>query len=180
MAISAARRTAAPKLLASVVLAALPACGHEAPTPVPTPTPGFSSSLPPPGVAVGHATGPTDITLVALDPPAGTTIPCGTSAEECAGSVRMTFRLRATGTGTVLWCTAFLHAADKTACLSGLVDGFPLVAGESRTVDLVFDVADSSDRCRTPLEITDLAFVAEGTVEVASRQEWALRYRLTP
>ena len=131
-------------------------------------------------MTAGRATGPTTIALVAIDPPAGSSIPCGSHAQSCAGRVRMTFRLTPTGTGTVLWCTAFLHAADKTACLQGRAPGFPLRTGEARLVDVVLDLADASDRCRTPLETTDLAFVAEGTVEVAARQEWTLRYHLTP
>jgi hypothetical protein len=131
-------------------------------------------------VTAGRATGPTAIALVAIDPPAGLDIPCGSQAQSCAGRVRMTFRLTPAGTGTVLWCTAFLHAANRTACLQGRAPGFLLRTGEARLVDVVFDLADASDRCRTPLDLTDLAFVAEGTVEVAARQEWALRYRLTP
>ncbi|MCG6923536.1 MAG: hypothetical protein LJF15_20965 [Acidobacteria bacterium] len=92
----------------------------------------------------------------------------------------MTFRLTPSRSGGVLWCVAFLHSADKTACLQGRVDGFPLRAGEPQDIDLVFDVADHSDHCRTPLDLTDLAFVVEGTIEVASRHEWAIRYHLVP
>ena len=46
-----------------------------------------------------------------------------------------------------------------------------------RTVDVVFD---RSDRCATPVTIRNMAAVVEGTVDVASRQEWALGYTLLP
>jgi hypothetical protein len=92
----------------------------------------------------------------------------------------MTFRLVPAGTGAALWAVAFLHAPDKTACLQGRTAGFDLVAGEPRDIELVFDVPDTSGRCQTPLDLTDLALTVEGTVEVASHQEWALFYRLTP
>jgi hypothetical protein len=64
--------------------------------------------------------------------------------------------------------------------VSGRADGFTLRAGEPQDVDVVFDVAAQSDRCHTPLDTTDLAFVVEGTIEVASRQEWAVHYLLAP
>jgi hypothetical protein len=167
----------------TLVAAALVACnGNEpvAPGPVVTPTPPVG---PPelPGVTVGSASGPTAIRLVAADPMPGSTITgCGAHSAGCAGRIRMTFRLTPTGTGPVLWCVGFLHAADKTGCLQGRTGEFTLRAGEPQTVGVVFDQVDPSDRCRTPLDITDLAFVVEGTVEVASRQEWALRYQLAP
>jgi hypothetical protein len=132
-------------------------------------------------VTAGRATGPTAIALVAVDPSAGSTITgCGSDAAGCAGRIRMTFRLTPSRSGAVLWCVVFLHAANKTACLQGRADGFTTRAGEPRDVDVVLDVPDRSGRCRTPLDLTDLAFNLEGTIEVASRQEWAIRYRLTP
>jgi hypothetical protein len=92
----------------------------------------------------------------------------------------MTFRVTPTGSGTVLRYVGFLHATDKTACLQGLAAGGSLRTGEAQTVEIAFDQADTSGRCRTPLDLSDLAFNVEGTVEVASRQEWALAYRLAP
>jgi hypothetical protein len=74
----------------------------------------------------------------------------------------------------------FLHADNTTACLQARTAAFALRAGEAQTVEAVFDTAYHGDRCATPVEITNLAFVVEGVVEVASRQEWALRYRLAP
>jgi hypothetical protein len=166
-----------------LVMAALVACNNDepaAPAPVVTPTPPVG---PPtlPGVTVGRSTGPTAITLVAADPAPGATIAgCGSHASGCTGRIRMTFRLAPTGTGTALYCVGFLHAADKTGCLQGRTAGFGLQAGVPQTVEVVFDQVDPSDRCRTPLDITDLAFNVEGTIEVASRQEWALRYQMAP
>jgi hypothetical protein len=169
-----------------LLTAALAACGgHEpaGPGPVASPTPSVSPSPTPglPGVTVGRATGPTAITLVAAEPAPGSTIVgCGAHAAGCLGRIRMTFRLAPTGTGSVLWCVGFLHAADKTACLQGRTGAFPLRAGEVQAVEVVFDQVDESDRCRTPLDLTDLALTVEGTVEVAARQEWGLHYRLDP
>jgi hypothetical protein len=144
------------------------------PTPGPTPT-GV------PGLVDGASTGPTTIAFVSADPALGSTIAgCGAHASGCAGRIRMTFRLTPIGTGPVLFCTGFLHAADKTGCLQGRTGAFSLRAGEAQTVEVVFDQVDSGDRCRTPLDLTDLAFGVEGTVDVASRHEWALRYHLAP
>jgi hypothetical protein len=134
-----------------------------------------------PGVSVGPASGPTEIALVAADPMPGSTIAgCGPHSSGCAGRIRLTFRLAPTGSGSTLLCVSTLHAADKTGCLQGRIGSLSLRAGESQTIDVVFDQVDASDRCRTPLDLTDLALSVEGTVEVASRQEWALRYRLAP
>ena len=146
------------------------------PTPIPTPTPG-------PGVAgatPGRATGPTAIALVAADPLPGSTLSGCASAAACAGRVRMSFRVTPTASGTVLFYVGFLHAANKTACLQGRGAGATLRAGEPQTVEMVFDQADSSTRCGTPLDLRDLAFNVEGTTSVASRQEWALAYLLVP
>ena len=35
---------------------------------------------------------------------------------------------------------------------------------------------DRADRCGTPLDIATMALVVDGTIEVASRQTWTLRY----
>jgi len=165
-----------------VALALLAACGSERPTetrPSPTPSPTPSPGLP--GATPGRASGPTAIVLVAADPPPGATIAgCGSDASGCAGRVRMSFRVTPTGSGPVLVSVGFLHAADKTACLQGRSGPSALQAGEPQTVEIVFDRPDEGGRCRTPLELTDLAFNVEGTIEVASRQEWAFRYRLVP
>ena len=140
-----------------------------------------SVSPPLPGLGEGAATGPTAIGLVSADPALGSTITgCGAHVSGCAGRIRMTFRLAPTATGTVLFSTGFLHAADKTGCLQGRTAGLSLRAGEPQTIDVVFDQADESDRCRTPLDLTDLALTVEGTIEVASHKEWTLRYHLAP
>jgi hypothetical protein len=92
----------------------------------------------------------------------------------------MTFRLTPGGTGPVLFCTGFLQAENKTGCLQGRTGALSLRRGEAQTVEVVFDQVDTSDRCRVPLDLTDLAFAVEGTVDVASRHEWGLRYHLAP
>jgi hypothetical protein len=55
-----------------------------------------------------------------------------------------------------------------------------MASGSVASAKVVFDQLDGSDRCRTPLDFTDLALTVEGTVEVAARQEWGLHYRLDP
>jgi hypothetical protein len=92
----------------------------------------------------------------------------------------MVFRVEPSRTGAVLFYRAFLHAENQAGCLFGQELGGSLTAGTPATVEVVFDEAGPSDRCRPPLELRNLAFAVEGTVEVASRQEWALVYRLRP
>ena len=158
------------------MISLLVACDGNHATGPPAPTPSPAS-----GATPGRSTGPTNIVLVAADPVPGSTVAgCAAGASGCAGRIRMTFRLTPTGTGSVLWCAGFLHAADKTACLQGRTGGLALRAGEAQTVEMIFDLPAASDRCKTPLEIADLALSVEGTVEVASRQEWAMRYHLAP
>jgi hypothetical protein len=89
----------------------------------------------------------------------------------------MAFRLTPTGTGPVLWVRVFLHATSKRACLIASGEPMSLRAGEPRVVEVVFD---ESDACTTPFEIATMAAVVEGTVEVASRQEWSIHYSFTP
>jgi len=144
------------------------------PTPVPTPTPAV------PGVVPGPATGRSAIVLLAADPLPGSTIGGCAHASDCAGRLRMTFRVTPAGNGTVLFHVGFLHAPSKIACLQGRTAGGAVPAGEAQTVEIVFDQADPSDRCRTPLDLSDLAFNVEGSIEVAARQEWALAYHLVP
>jgi hypothetical protein len=63
-------------------------------------------------------------------------------------------------------------------CLSAAGGGFSLAANTTVTLDLVFDRFDSS--CALPFEVTNMAVNVEGTIEVASRQEFAVRYQFTP
>ena len=49
----------------------------------------------------------------------------------------------------------------------------PLTAGAATELDVTFDRADD---CGVPLDINHLALVVEGPVQVASRQEWSVRY----
>lgn len=167
-------------VLAAALLASCSVDRATTPGAPASPTPGPTPSAVP-GLVDGASTGPTTIAFVSAEPALGATIAgCGANASGCAGRIRMTFRLTPGGTGPVLFCTGFLHAADKTGCLQGRTGAFSLRAGEAQTVEVVFDQADAGDRCRTPLDLTDLAFVVEGTIEVASRHEWALRFHLAP
>jgi hypothetical protein len=89
----------------------------------------------------------------------------------------MVFRLTPSGTGPVLRFVVFLHAGSKQACFVASTGPFALRAGEETTFQVVLD---PSEACLTPVAITDLAANVEGTVEVASRQEWRIGYTFAP
>lgn len=165
-----------------VVAVAGGGCGGYGPVdPQPSPTPSSTPSPTLPGVVLGPSTGPTRIALIAADPAPGATVGgCGSDVAGCVGRIRLTFRVTPTANGTALFYRGFLHATDKTGCLIGNASGGGLRSGEPQTIEIAFDQPDTSGRCRLPLDLTDLAFGVEGTIEVASRQEWGLRYRLAP
>lgn len=147
----------------------LAGCGdHESPT---TPTP-----VPP--VVAGASSGNVLIQFSDATPVPGSTVTgCGTEAAGCVNRIAMRFRLAPTQSGPVLYVRAFLHASNRVACLSAETGPFTLTAGQPRDLEVVFDRAD---RCGVPLTIETMAVVVEGTVEVASRQEWTLSYTLRP
>ncbi len=165
-------------VIVSALVAALAGCGGGDGTgPEVSPTPSGTATLP--GTTLGPASGGVAIALLAASPAPGSTISgCGASVAGCTSRVRMTFQLTPSASGSVLFCTAFLHTENQTACLQGRTPPQILRAGQPQTVDVVFDQADAVDRCRPPFEITHLAFTVEGTVN--GRQEWGLRYRIGP
>ena len=163
-------------LLGSLALAVLGACGGESPSgpsgPGGVPTPDPSQVVP------GQATGPTRIAFVSADPGPGSVVSgCGSDLRGCAGRVRMVFRLTPTGTGPVLHFDVTMHSETKRACFVGTTGLADLRAGQAVSVQIVLDPVEG---CVTPLTITDLAAVVEGTVEVASRQEWRIGYTFAP
>jgi hypothetical protein len=166
------------RFVGMAALAALPACGSYAPPPpspgpTPTPTPDTSAIVVP-----GAGTGPTRITFVDAQPIPGSTLSgCGPRVAGCAGRVRMTFNVPMTG-GHVLFMRAYLHDTRKIACLTASTGSFDLGAGQRSAVEMVFDQAD--DVCGTPLTIATMDAGMEGTVEIASRQEWGVRYGFAP
>jgi hypothetical protein len=89
----------------------------------------------------------------------------------------MVFRLAPSGTGPVLRFVVFLHSASKRACFVASTGPLSLRAGEETAIQVVLD---PSDDCLTPWVITDLAANVEGTIEVASRQEWTIGYTFAP
>jgi hypothetical protein len=126
----------------------------------------------------GARTGPVAIEYAGANV-AGTTITgCGSTIAGCAGRLRLTFRLRSAGAGPVLRTGATLHGANRIACLSAAGGAFQLAANAIVTIDLVFDQVNAA--CALPFESLDMAVHVEGTVEVASRQEFGVRYRFTP
>ncbi len=164
-------------MLASLSLLVLGGCGGASPSlptrPLATPSPDRRFVVVP-----GAVTGPTAIAFVSADPSPGATVTgCGPDAAGCGGRLRMTFRLTPTGTGPVLWVRVFLHAPSKRACFVATGEPLALRAGEARVVEVVFTEYDA---CATPFEVATMAAMVEGTVEVGSRQEWALHYSFTP
>ena len=138
----------------------------------------FAVAPDPSQAVAGSATGPTRITFVSADPRPSTTVSgCGPDVRGCPGRVRMVFRLTPSGTGPVLRFVVFLNAASKPACFLASTGPFALRAGEETTFQVVLD---PSEACLTPVAITDLAANVEGTVEVASRQEWTIGYTFAP
>jgi hypothetical protein len=77
----------------------------------------------------------------------------------------------------MLYARVFLHDTSLRACLLGQAGPRALRAGEVERIDVSLDDADD---CRTPADIRTMAAVVEGPVEVASRQEWGLRYTFRP
>jgi hypothetical protein len=167
------------RVVGAAALAALPACGSYAPLP---PTPGPTATPTPDASAVvapGAASGPTRITFAGAQPVPGSTLSgCGPRITGCAGRVRMTFDVQSATGGHVLFMRAYLHDARKIACLTASTGPFDLAAGQTAAVEVGFDQAD--DVCGTPLTITNMDAGVEGTVEIASRQEWAVRYGFAP
>ncbi len=159
------------RLIAGVLAAATVSCGGMS-TPPPAPTP-----VDPNAPVSGAHTGAVAIELAGATPSPGATITgCGAAIAGCAGRLQMSFRLRAGSTGgTVLFTSATLHGANRAACLSARGSGFALAANAVTTIELVFDGFDPA--CAVPFEATDLAVTLEGTTEVASRQEFGIRYR---
>jgi hypothetical protein len=132
-----------------------------------------------PGVVRGPSDGETALYLVQASPLPGATLSgCGQGASGCDGRIKITLRLVSPRGGPVLGVLAFLHSDRSTACFKGLSGPLELTAGVAWDVELVFAPADADSQCPTPLDITHVAAVAEGTVTAFGRQEWAARYHL--
>jgi hypothetical protein len=95
----------------------------------------------------------------------------------CEGRLRMRFLLRPSASGHALYFRVFLHDTRMQACLMHSTGPFELRAGQDSALDFVLD---DSDACRMPATIATMAAVVEGTVEVASRQEWGVAYTFQP
>ena len=156
-------------------------CTQSTVSPNPPPTlPTAPPAVPEvPGATRGASEGSTDIRLIAADPAPGATLSgCGGGASGCRGRIRMTFQLTSPSGGPALGLLAHLHSDRATACYVAIAPSFTLVRGMRHDVEVVFEPDDTDAACPTPLDLTHLAVVVEGTVEVFARQEWALRYRL--
>jgi hypothetical protein len=150
-------------------------CGSETTVPM---TPPSATPTSPPAVSPGAHTGLTEITFLAAEPPPGSTLTgCLGDASGCDGRIRMRFRLRNPTGGPVLDAIGFLHTTSLLACWRGTTGPFRLEAGATEVL-IVFDRREPA--CFAPSEIATMKLVVEGTVEVASLQEWAIRYDLRP
>jgi hypothetical protein len=156
-----------------VLSALLAGCGPEGHT--------TCCAVPPDASAVspGAHTGPTEITFVAAEPLPGSILTgCRSDASGCDGRIRLRFRLRNPTGGPVLDAIGFLHTTRLLACWRGTTGPLRLEAGAASEVLIVFDRREPA--CTAPAEIATMKLVVEGTVEVASLQEWAIRYDLRP
>ena len=164
-------------LLAGVLLAG---CGENAtspPVPTPTPTPAPTPD-PTTQVVPIQGTGPVQIQFVESNIAPGSTVSgCGSLIEGCRGRLRMVFNLVPRSTGHALYFRVYIHATNQIACLWGETSSFDLPAGVATRIEVSFD---NADQCGTPVSLVTMDGVVEGTVEVASRQEWALRYVFAP
>jgi hypothetical protein len=89
----------------------------------------------------------------------------------------MVMRLAPVATGTALSFVVFLNSASKRSCFMASTSPISLRAGQPQSVQVVLD---PSETCAVPFEITDMAAILEGPVELASRQEWAIGYTFAP
>jgi hypothetical protein len=175
-AVLAAVRTFRRLPASALVLLCLPvACGGAGTKPSPVVSP---SPSPTDGVIPGLASGPTRITFTGAEPPPGAHVGgCGATIVGCRGRVRIQLALQPSTGGPVLYVRVFLHSMSQRACLIGQTGPLVLQAGTIERIDVVLDQADD---CRTPVDIRTMAAVVEGTVEVASRQEWGITYTFSP
>ncbi len=154
-------------------------CGDEGHTTCCAITPCCTVPPNPSAVPPGAHSGLTEITFLAANPAPGSTLTgCQPDASGCDGRIRMRFRLLNPTGGPVLDAIGFLHGSNKLACWRGTTGPFRLEAGAATEVLIVFDQREPL--CAAPSEIANMKLVVEGTVEVASLQEWAVRYDLRP
>jgi hypothetical protein len=167
------------RCVAALLAALLAACGESPTMPHPSPTPPASPTPDPTTQVVPIAgTGRVRIEFAGANVAPGSTVSgCGVLIEGCAGRLRMSFDLHPTSTGHALFMRVFVHATNQIACLWGETGEFDLQAGVVRRIEIPFD---NADRCGVPVTIATMDAGVEGTIEVASRQEWALHYVFAP
>jgi hypothetical protein len=102
---------------------------------------------------------------------------CGALVDGCRGRLRLAFDLQPQSAGHALYARVHLHATNQITCLWGEASAFDLQAGVPRRLEMILD---NAGRCATPVTMAFMDVVVEGTVEVASRQEWGLRYEFVP
>jgi hypothetical protein len=152
--------------------ALLAACGEDTVSPpAPTPDPGTQ-------VVPITGAGPVQIRFAGASIAPGSTVSgCGSMIEGCRGRLRVFFDLLPQSAGHVLYVRVYVHATNQIACLWGETSSFDLRAGATARVEVSLD---NADRCMTPVTLVSMDGIVEGTVEVASRQEWTLHYVFAP
>jgi hypothetical protein len=157
------------RMVAAALLAVAAAC-----SPAPT-APTDPNTL----VTPGNFTGPVRLAFITANIPPGSTIAgCGPLIEGCAGRLRITLQLEPPSDGPVLYARVYLHSIrNNVACLYGETPPFTVRGGQRSAVDIVLTTAD---RCGTPETIATMSAVVERPVQIASRQEWAIRYVFAP
>ena len=167
-------RTMAAGGVACLLLGA-PACDSGALTAPPSPSPSPSPSpTPSPLVVPVFHTGPLEMAFESANIPPGSIVSgCGPRIAGCAGRLRITYRVRSAVGGTALFSKGFLYATNQLACLKGSTGPLTLPAQQDVRVEVTFH---RPDVCPTPTTIRAMAFNVEGTVEIATRQEWTIPY----
>jgi hypothetical protein len=163
-------------LVAGALLGSL-GCSSSPSSPTPTPTPPPIPEVA--GATRGASEGETSVWLVAADPAPGSLLAgCGGGASGCGRRIHMTLRILSRAGGPSPGLLALLHSDRATACFRAISRALALPRGTGQDVEVAFDPMDTDEGCPSPLEITHLAVVVEGSTAVFARQEWALRYSL--
>ena len=126
-----------------------------------------------------ESSGPVRITFLGASvAPGGTIAGCGRLVEGCVGRLRITLELAPPLDGPVLYVRVYLHSMrNGVACLSGTTAPMTLRANQRTAVDVMLNDADV---CGTPDTMATMDAIVEGSVQVASRQAWSLRYVFAP
>ena len=160
---------------AFLVMVVLSACAEpRSPlSPIPTPDPGTT-------VVPMNGSGLVRISFAGANVAPGSILQgCGPMIAGCQGRLRMAFDLMPQQSGPVLGVSVYMHA-PQIACLWGRSPSFALAAGTPVHVEIPLDNADNAAVCATPLMATSMDVIVDGPIQIASRQEFTIRYLFVP